>query len=267
MLRWLIVLTIVFSHHSFSALNCPVDETDQYPFVVQIRFKNPENNCTGSVFRKRYVLLSAHCLVNKANPETLAEDIQVFSGPSSKTKLSPVKQVSVHPQYMGKDKKNADIAVLELSEDFGHDIGLSFQKIEEGKPVLVGGYGVSRNLNGFSTDGKRRIGANQIGRVTQETICLKKVVVPPSDKPLPKNMPCIPSGQDSGSPMMMDGGIVGVYGTSNQVWHSDGSTEVENCGVNLSNPMIRQFVESFGASSSTRQQKKTQSDTRQHHRR
>lgn len=66
-------------------------------------------------------MLAAHCLVNKATSQTLAEDIQVFSGPSSKTQLSAVRKVSIHPQYKGKEKKNADIAVLELTEDFGHD--------------------------------------------------------------------------------------------------------------------------------------------------
>jgi hypothetical protein len=50
--------------------------------------------------------------------------------------------------------------------------------------------------------------------------------------------------------MIVDGRIVGVYGRSEQVWHEDGSTEVESCGVNLSNPVMRTFVESFGASAS-----------------
>ena len=138
------------------------------------------------------------------------------------------------------------MAVLELSEDFPHETGFSFKQLTEKMQVTVGGFGAS-TLNGYKTDGQRRMGTNEVGRVTEENICLKKVLVPPSDKKVPKSLGCIPSNQDSGSPFIVDGRIVGVYGRSDQVWHDDGSTEVENCAVNLSNPVIRHFVESFGA--------------------
>jgi secreted trypsin-like serine protease len=50
---------------SLAAVNCPEDKSDSYPFVVKISFKDGSNSCTGSVFRKRFVLLAAHCLKNR----------------------------------------------------------------------------------------------------------------------------------------------------------------------------------------------------------
>jgi hypothetical protein len=238
---------LLLSVLSLGAVNCPVDKSDAYPFVVKISFKDGDNGCTGSVFRKRFVLLAAHCLKNRNGDSKTVDGIEVFGGPDSKKRLSSVRQASLHPQYTHQNEKAFDVAVLELSEDFPHDAGFSFKPPTEKMPVTVGGFGVSK-LNGYQTDGQRRMGTNEVGKVTSESICLKKVLVPPSDKKMPKNLGCIPSSQDSGSPFIIDGRIVGVYTHSEQVWHDDGSTGVENCSVNLSNPIIRNFVESFGAS-------------------
>ncbi|NBX76894.1 MAG: hypothetical protein EBQ92_10105 [Proteobacteria bacterium] len=231
---------------SLAAVNCPIDKSDAYPFVVKVRFKDGDNGCTGSVFRNRFVLLAAHCLKSRNGETKKVEDVEVLGGPDSKKRLSSVKQVTLHPQYKSKEDNAFDVAVLELSQNFPHEAGFSFQKVTEKTPATVGGFGVS-TLNGYKTDGQRRMGTNEVGKVTPENICLKKALVPPSDKKMPKGLGCIPSGQDSGSPFIVDGRIVGVYGRSYQVWHDDGSTEVETCAVNLSNPVIRNFVESFGA--------------------
>jgi Trypsin len=232
---------------SLAAVNCPEDKSDSYPFVVKISFKDGDNGCTGSVFRNRFVLLAAHCLKSRNGETKKAEGIEVFGGPDSRKRLGSIRQVSLHPQYTRRNEKAFDVAVLELSEDFPQDVGFSFRPPNEKTPVTVGGFGVS-TLNGYKTDGQRRMGTNEIGKITPEHICLKKALVPPSDKKIPKSLGCIPSSQDSGSAFIVDGRIVGVYTHSDQVWHDDGSTGVENCAVNLSNPVIRTFVESFGAS-------------------
>jgi len=239
---------LLLSVLSLGAVNCPVDKSDAYPFVVKISFKDGDNGCTGSIFRNRFVLLAAHCLKSRNGETKKAESVEVFGGPDSKKRLGSVRQATLHPQYTHRNEKAFDVAVLELSEDFSQDVGLSFKPLTEKMPVTVGGFGVS-TLNGYKTDGQRRMGTNEVGKVTAENICLKKVLVPPSDKKIPKNLGCIPSSQDSGSPFIVDGRIAGVYTHSEQVWHDDGSTGVENCAVNLSNPIIRNFVESFGASS------------------
>ena len=243
---FILLQPFLLSTLSLAAVNCPVDKSDAYPFVVKVGFKDGDNGCTGSVFRKRFVLLAAHCLKSRNGENKKAEVVEVFGGPESKQKLSSVRQATLHPQYTNRNEKAFDVAVLELSEDFPHDNGFLFKQLTEKTQVTVGGFGVS-TLNGYKTDGQRRMGTNEVGKVTAENICLKKALVPPSDKKMPKNLGCIPSSQDSGSPFIVEGRIVGVYTHSDQVWHDDGSTGVEDCAVNLSNPVVRNFVESFGA--------------------
>ncbi|NBY20447.1 hypothetical protein EBQ74_09450 [bacterium] len=239
-------LIFFLSAVSTAAVNCPVDKSDAYPYVVKISFKDGDNGCTGSVFRKRFVLLAAHCLKSRNGETMKAEVVEVFGGPDGRKRLSSVRQITLHPQYSNRNEKAFDVAVLELNEDFAHDNGFSFKQLTEKTQVTVGGFGVS-TLNGYKADGQRRMGTNEVGKVTVENICLKKALVPTPEKKMPKHLGCIPSGQDSGSPFIVDGRVVGVYTHSDQIWHDDGSTGVENCAVNLSNPSIRNFVESFGA--------------------
>ncbi|OGS00567.1 MAG: hypothetical protein A3G41_06520 [Elusimicrobia bacterium RIFCSPLOWO2_12_FULL_59_9] len=239
----------VWPNFCAAGINCSEDEADSFSSVVRVADTRKETHCTGVLFRGRYVLTAAHCLYAGSGQDrgpAQARNLRIFLGPDGDRQGPAISRFEIHPEYQGefRDGEQFDVAVLELEAALSGGLDADFRDIPRRSKVFVAGYGVTVSGE-WKADGKRRIGENEIGRVDTDFICLKKTTLPPPEEPMPERTGCVPAGQDSGGPLILDGKIKGVLSKSLQVWLQDGSTSDESCYVNFQNPQVRAFLENF----------------------
>lgn len=248
----LIVLTI---SQAQAMINCPVDTKDEYPFVVKVNDLNPEKkgvHCTGSVIQEKFVIIAAHCLVNfqkkdgtVLGPVSISErDINV--GVDGKSAGPKIKKIFVNPNYKKVSSENADLAIIELETSYESSGQLSYDPILKDTKVSMVGTGLQKGSDYNYNDGKRRTGSANIAKIDNQGIWLKEINIPNEYNPDSPTYPkCIPAFGDSGSPLIVDGKIRGIYwgGPVTQNENGEGETK-QPVYTDISTGPNKKFIES-----------------------
>lgn len=135
--------------------------------------------------------------------------------------------------------------IIELDQQTNSGPEIGFEPLSSGQLVTIGGYGVTR-LNSFlPSEGFRRIGLGQVDSIDEKYICLPTVKISPDGKDVLDSSTCLPAGQDSGSPLIANGVIRGVFVKSIQTLNTDGSSISKGCFIDLNHPDIKRFLLPF----------------------
>jgi hypothetical protein len=251
MRKLFIVFTILcFMPEVKAALNCPVDTANKFDSHVKIIRKVPgdEFYCTGTIVNRCFVLTAAHCL------NMGSKDKKVFGSPSefsfktgvhSEVDLGSATEVIPYPGYNEDDvdKRKKDVGILRLAKCQDKSLEIDYSGMTTDTEVTVGGYGAI-TLRGWKFQPTRRIGTTNIKRISQELICTTGATVEADGVTVRNSSNCLPVGQDSGSPLIQNGKIRGIFVDSTEIWKTDGSTTItESCSMNLRNPPIKEFIE------------------------
>jgi secreted trypsin-like serine protease len=202
----------------------------------------PPPTCTGTLIAPRVVLTAAHCLDNRR-----PSDLRVLVGSSRDTgTLLDVDEARVHPSW-DPSTQRFDIALLRLTAP-ALVAPTSVATLEPstfvGTDVRLVGFGLDES----ATSGRKRSGTAHVSSIDSEVF---RYVPGPS-------MSC---GGDSGGPVFVDGGLVGVTrsgdaacaesGTAvrlDPVWSSFVAPYVESVASAGSRPLFERGVDECSAS-------------------
>ena len=230
---------------SDGALNCQRDTANAYPAVVKIVRSGPEyeGHCTGTIIGGGYILTAAHCLyhMTKHSQELAsARQFKVLAGPASEIDLGAVAEVIPFPGYVAFGHN--DVGLLQMARLSLPAMAPSVAPLAVGDRVIVGGYGAIRYAS-VKGQAWRRMGKNEVKEITDRTISIRGGMIAADGKTVLDCPYCIPIGQDSGSPLIHDGKVRGLFYTGEDEWLRDGRTNIRKVTyLSLAEPGVREFL-------------------------
>ncbi|XP_034478334.1 vitellin-degrading protease-like [Drosophila innubila] len=212
----------------------------EFPHQISMRYRE-NHRCGGSLVASNIVVSAAHCLSTLKSAENLtivAGSTTLFQlSPSSQT--LPVRKFIIHDKYKTFNNDN-DAAILFLDGDFEFNefvqpIPLAKERPENGTPVFVTGWGVTKE-NGLLPNILQKV----VVKVVENTTCKKSYPIL-----LTGNMLC--SGEDgggkdacqgdSGGPLIYNKELLGIVS-----WGT-GCARPKYPGVYASVPEVRGWIE------------------------
>ena len=191
----------------FALVNGQIDETKNFDAVVALVDSN-NRLCTGTFVAHNTLLTAAHCVDTK----------KVGGGLSARLGGRYVKALrAVIPQEKGQGGEiptKFDFAVLVYPNDTAKSwLSLSAFPPKPEQRITLVGFGQTDFLNDNKSDGKRRVGENQIVELSENGTALV-YDLPVSEKGLPTSKDAMTARGDSGGPVLLGNGIVGIVSRS-----------------------------------------------------
>lgn len=140
---------------------------DNVHSAVGVLLSGQDVACTATLIGRHTVLTAAHCVTEAGSPKQLLGSVEFYlDGLSGRSFMAS--SVSVHPKYEG--GKQADLAVVQLSEDVDHisPMTIAKQLAQPGEAVVLLGFGKTGEQSGKF--GVRHSATNFIGQVSSQTM-------------------------------------------------------------------------------------------------